>query len=263
MTSFTELMAAAERSETSLIAHPPEEWMQGRTIYGGLTAAYCHEAARLIAPEAPPLRSATVAFIGPAGGEVEARAEVLRAGRNVQFIGADLTGEKGIAARCQFAFGAARPSMFDEFHIPAPSVPAPEECPPMIPEGAFMRPSFASKFNSHLAAGGIPVSGSDKHDHLIWIRHRDREAAGMSAMLAIADMPPPAMFAKFPEPAPISSVTWMVNVLVEDFETEDGWWLMQTRADHAQAGYSSQDMLIWNASGQPVIAARQSVALFL
>lgn len=263
MTSFTELMAAAERSETRLIAHPPAEWMQGRTIYGGLTAAYCHEAARLVAPDAPPLRSATIAFIGPAGGEVEARAEVLRAGRNVQFIGADLIGEKGIAARCQFAFGAGRESIFDEVHMPAPSVPAPADCPPLIPEGAIGGPSFATKFDTRLARGGFPLSGSGEHDHLLWIRHRDPDAVGMSAMLAIADMPPPAMLAKFPAPAPVSSITWMLNVLVEEFRTEDGWWLLQTRAEHARAGYSSQDMLIWNAAGAPAIAARQSVALFL
>ena len=47
--------------------------MQGKTTYGGLSAALCLEGARRLLLEdggsLPPLRSASVAFVGAAGGE--------------------------------------------------------------------------------------------------------------------------------------------------------------------------------------------------
>jgi acyl-CoA thioesterase len=84
----------------------------------------------------------------------------------------------------------------------------------------------------------------------------------MVALLALADMPPPALMAMFTELAPISSMTWMVNVLCDEPRTRDGWWLLQSRAENASQGYSSQDMLVWNRDGELVIAGRQNVAIF-
>jgi len=106
------------------------------------------------------------------------------------------------------------------------------------------------------------VSGSDEHDHYIWVRHRDEKATGIVALLALADMPPPALMPMFSEYAPISSMTWMANILTDKPATRDGWWLLQSRAEHAIEGYSSQDMLVWNSDGEMVIAGRQSVAIF-
>ncbi len=70
------------------------------------------------------------------------------------------------------------------------------------------------------------------------------------------------MMPKFTEMAPISSMTWMVNVLTDEPKTRDGWWLLESRAEHAADGYSSQDMLVWNRDGDLVIAGRQSVTIF-
>ncbi|MGD9799873.1 MAG: acyl-CoA thioesterase domain-containing protein, partial [Parvularculaceae bacterium] len=48
-----------------------DNWLQGRTVYGGMTAALCLEAAQRAVPGLPPLRSAQVSFIGPAEGDLE------------------------------------------------------------------------------------------------------------------------------------------------------------------------------------------------
>ena len=107
---FTELAGGAPYSDGALTQTIPPKWMQGRTTYGGLTAALCLETAMRAFPELPPLRSAQVSFIGPAGGAVEGRARMLRQGKSVTFVEADLFGEKGIATRATFAFGGARAS---------------------------------------------------------------------------------------------------------------------------------------------------------
>ncbi|MEL7488707.1 MAG: thioesterase family protein, partial [Pseudomonadota bacterium] len=248
-------------SERMSAVDVPEQWMQGRTLYGGLSAALCLEAALRAFPDAPPLRSAQISFVGPAGGAVSMKATMLRQGRSVTFIGADLFGEKGLATRAVFCFGAARESMFDRDFTEAPDAPGVEESDVFIPEG--LGPSFAQFYDNRLAKGGRPISGVAEHDHYIWVRHRDQKADDIVALLALADMPPPAMLPMFPQPAPISSMTWMLNFLTDKPATEDGWWLMQTRAENAGEGYSSQDMMVWNAERKLVIAGRQSVAIFI
>ena len=238
----------------------PDDWMQGRTTYGGLSAALCLEAALSTFPDLPPLRSATMAFIGPAGGGVEGRAKLLRRGKSVTFVEAEVAGEKGIATRCVFAFGAARPSEFDKSFTPAPPLPAPEACEPYAPDG--FGPSFVQHFDTRLAKGARPMTGSNEHDHFIWVRHKDENAKSVTALLALADMPPPAVFPMATRFEPISSMTWCVNLLTDHAETRDGWWLLESRAENASQGYSSQDMLVWNRDGELVIAGRQSVAIF-
>ena len=61
----------------------------------------------------------------------------------------------------------------------------------------------------------------------------------------------------FPQGAPISTMTWSLDVLSDAPATTDGWWLIQSRADAANQGYSAQSMTLWNADGTPVIVARQ------
>ncbi|HBS34108.1 MAG TPA: thioesterase family protein, partial [Parvularcula sp.] len=57
--------------------------------------------------------------------------------------------------------------------------------------------------------------------------------------------------------------TWGLNFLTDHPTTEDGWWLLESRAENAAEGYSSQDMFVWSRKGEPVIAGRQSVAIFI
>lgn len=260
-TSFSELMASVEITSDTLGVHIPEDWMQGRTTYGGLSSALCLETAQRSFPDLPPLRSALVSFIGPAGGAVSGEARILRQGKSVTFVEADISGESGLATRSVFAFGASRESMFDQVWTPEPNLPEPEDCEPFIPPN--LGPNFASHFETGLAKGARPGTGSKEHDHFIWVRHRDNAAAGIVALLALADMPPPAVMPMFPTFKPVSSMTWHLNFLTDEPQTRDGWWLLQSRAENAAQGYSSQDMLVWNRDRRLVIAGRQSVAVFL
>lgn len=260
-TSFTDLMRSGVFNDGVYSLTIPEDWMQGRTTYGGLSAAICHETAVRSFADLPPLRSAMVSFVGPAGGAVEGRAAMLREGKSVRFVEADVRGEKGLATRTAFAFGVARASAFNAIYAPEPQAPPPDECPVYMDVG--MGPHFAGHFETRLVRGGRPMSGSREHDHFIWVRHKDQGAEGLTALLALADMPPPAVMPMFTEFAPISSMTWMVNVMTDAPQTEDGWWLLRSRAENASNGYSSQDMLIWNTSGELVVAGRQSVAIFV
>jgi acyl-CoA thioesterase len=63
--NYTDLLSSiAFGADQSSRVTVPEDWMQGRTTYGGLTAALCLKAALPLAGDRP-LRSAQIAFVGP------------------------------------------------------------------------------------------------------------------------------------------------------------------------------------------------------
>ena len=259
--NYSEVIAAFDRGG-AFKGRVAENWLQGRTVYGGMTAALCLEGALKAFPDLPPLRSAQISFIGPAEGELDVAPAILRQGKSVTFVNADIIGDKGLAARAVFAFGAARLSIFNTHFTPPPPLPDPSAANRFFPSDDA-GPGFARNFDVRLAKGGVPLTASKETDHYLWIRHRDRRAETLSGLLALADMPPPAVFPMFPHFAPISTMTWSLNFLTDHPQTEDGWWLLESRAENAAEGYSSQDMFVWNAKGEPVIAGRQSVAIFI
>lgn len=238
----------------------PDNWLQGRTTYGGLSAAICLRAAQLEHASLPPLRSAQINFIGPVSGTTTTTITTLRQGKSVTCIAADMYSEHGLATHATFVFGHSRDSRLAADFTQPPKVPSFADSPDFFQSP--QRPEFAKHFECQLAQGGHPLTGSREHEHYIWVRHKDREATGTTALIGIADMPPPAVLPMFKEFAPISSVNWTMNFLSHDLTTQDGWWLMRSAAEHVRDGYSSQDMQVWNSDGKLIISAMQNVAIF-
>ncbi|RBP50928.1 thioesterase family protein [Arenicella xantha] len=259
--SFSELLDNLDSvSPESWSVTITPNWMQGRTTYGGLSAALCLQAVLQEYSDLPPLRSAQINFIGPVGGTVSIKTSILRQGRSVCFISAEMWGEKGLGTHAVFCFGAKRESRLNSDFTSRPTVPNIADSVEFFDTG--QGPEFARNYDCVLASGGRPISGSKISEHYIWVRHKDRQANNLAALVGIADMPPPAVLPMFEDFAPISSMNWTLNFLSEDISTEDGWWLMRSAAEHARDGYSSQDMQVWNSEGKLVISALQSVALF-
>jgi acyl-CoA thioesterase len=263
MTTFCSLLAAMTPEADSFRVTIPDDWLQGRTAYGGLSAALCVEAARRAVPNLPPLRSAQFTLIGPASGPLTMTPSVLRRGKSAVFVGVDLTGEAGLAARAVLSFGVARPSAIAYENLPMPAVKRIADSEPFFP-GERSPISFQQHFESRLAGGTRPVTPGSTPEYLVWFRHRDEGAhAGLVPLIALADAPPPAIMAMFPQFAPISTMTWTMDVLTDEPRTTDGWWLIRSAAETSHQGYSTQAMMVWNADGAPVIAHRQNVAIFI
>lgn len=250
------LLAAATPTASGFRSRIPDHWLQGRTAYGGLSAALALEAVLRRWPDLPPLRSAQIAFIGPLSGEVEVSTELLRRGRNAAFIQADLRSEAGLGLRATFVFMAAQDSHVD--HPPKPLVvEAPEDLPSFQPPANVVAFAQNFAFRQRVMDQGVP-------DIRNWAQLRQRGGLHpMVELMAVGDVLPPAAMALFTRAGPISSLNWQVNLLTDRPATRDGWWLLRATADQAQQGSSSQRMGIWNSDGQPIAAMTQSVALFV
>lgn len=254
--NLTDSLAGVTSTDSGFRTAIPESWLQGRTAYGGLSAALALEAAMRTEPDLPPLRSAQVAFIGPLAGDVTVTATKLRRGRNAAFIQSDLVSEAGLGLRATFVFMAPLPSAVTYDEAPRAAVPPP------VPEAKlYTGPEnyFTGNFNffDHKDLTG-PA------EWLRWARLREREGLHpMVELMAIGDaLPPGALKLVESKQAPVSSLNWQINFVTAEPATDDGWWLLHARADKARNGYSSQRMSLWNAQGELIAEAMQGVAIF-
>lgn len=256
MTTLAEALGALEPMDgAGWRGMIPDNWLQGRTAYGGFSTALALHAAKASDTDLPPLRSAQVAFIGPLSGPVMITAHRLRRGRTAAFIQADVESEAGLGLRATFVFMAPLASRIDHQTGSAPD---------------FARPDANTRIYRGLPT--VPFTqnfeyvdqreGTSSAEWVRWTRLADRTALDPEVeLIAIADALPPAALRLVGEHVPLSSMTWLLNVLAPP-ATRDGWWLLRAASDYARGGASSQDMAVWDADRRPVASQMQSVALF-
>jgi acyl-CoA thioesterase len=255
MTALASILESAEPIDGGFRFAIPVNWLQGRTAYGGLSSALALHAAKASDVDLPPLRSALIAFVGPLSGEVTVTAKRLRRGRNAAFVEASIESAAGLGFRATFVFMSdVASTIAHDASVVASHRPPASDAKLYVGPPEF----FTSNFDFlDLKAEAGPV------EWLRWGRLRERDGLDPEvALMAIADALPPAALKLLGGPAPVSSLTWQVNVLRPRAETRDGWWLLHTDTDRAIGGYSSQRMTIWDADGVPVIDAMQGVAVF-
>ena len=281
MLSFTQLLDSSTDQQEGRIGYPLDDcWMQGRAIYGGLSAALCLDGARKLFPALPPLRSASINFIGIASEKIWVEATVLRQGKSVTYVSSRLISEQGIVCDAVLCFGAARVSTLDanygdKLYGDKTAIAGPDDAHSFYERdekdgekgdkkgvNTKKRPKFIQHFDTRVVKSEVPFSGSADPGYELWVRHADQNAKGIVALVALADMPPPAVMPALTQPAPVSSMTWAFNVLTDEFSQQGDWWLLGSFAEHAKDGYSSQNMTIHDESGELVVAGRQNVAVF-
>ena len=250
------ILSATRPIEGGFRATVTDNWYQGRTAFGGLSAALALHAAQNLVPALPPLRSSQVSFIGPVAGEVEVRARLLRQGRNATWIGTEITTEGSVVLTTTFVFMGAV-----ESNIHYAGIERPEGLtPPHLAKRARGGPGFIHNFDWR-----YPCGPNEEGPPQVFRWVRMNESDGLDPMVelqCIADVLPPGVMRLMTRPGPISSMTWLCNMLTPEPRTDDGWWLLRSIGNYAEKGCSSQEMTVWNASGEPVMTGMQSVAVF-
>jgi acyl-CoA thioesterase len=236
----------------------PATWHQGRTCYGGLSAALAYHAASLTAEDLPPLLSGQVAFSGPLSGEVEISTRILRRGRNSAFIKSEIAIGDEIGLSCTFVFMARR-----ESHIDFEAVPRPEF--PPTPDDANTRSGPPEFFTHNMDYPEKRLTlGQGKARLANWHRLKAYETVDPIAnLICMGDALPPSAMGLMQKEGMISSINWQFNLLTAAPETDNGWWFLDSETHHAAHGASSQYMTVWNSRGEPMMTGMQSVALFV
>ncbi|MCJ1960588.1 thioesterase family protein [Novosphingobium mangrovi (ex Hu et al. 2023)] len=259
MPALVEMLSGAEALEDGFALAITPDWQQGRTAYGGLTSALAVEAARRVLPEPLPLRSAQFSMIAPLVGRIEARAKIVRAGRNAVWVTAELVGEKGTGflANCVFMHPRESVLALGGYALPDGLVPL-EDAPvfetKVLP--AFMQMHFDVRV-------AVPADRLQEADLCWWVRVRERDGldADVEAVL-LGDALPPAVLPHLPPRTPVSSMQWHVNMLNTAARPRDGWWLIRSTSRQSGHGLASEDILQWGEGGTPAVTGMQSVAVF-
>jgi len=260
---FSDLIQTAQFADGQLHIVIPDDWRQGRTTYGGLTAALAYHSAIQAFGDLPPLRSMQITFVGPVSSDPVFRPALLRRGKNVITIEVKGYCDDNCVVTACFLFGAPRQSAVS-LAYESPEFKAPGDCEPFAPEQVKRHlPAFLGHFDLRLERGSRPASSADEALIWSWCRHDDEAARdNIAGFLALADMLPPAAAAMLTRPSMMNSMNWQINFTVPHPETENGWWLIENRADTAGDGYSSQFMRYYNRSGALIAEGTQSVSIF-
>lgn len=237
-----------------------DDWLQGRSVFGGLQVAIAVRAMRTLVPDVP-LRTLQVLFAAPVPeGPVRAQAQVLRRGKSTMHVEARILNGSETLMQVVGVFGVARESVV---------AVTPQQ--PLVDDGQSIEfryipgvtPAFTQQFVSRWLRGSLPFTGSDTRQIVVEVAMRDSGNASEGHVLAIADLIPPIALSQLKKPSPGSSMTWMLEFITDRFDHLSlASWRVDAELVFAGAGYTSQSAMIWGPGGVPVALSRQSMVVF-
>jgi hypothetical protein len=258
---LSDLLQAMARDGDGWTASVDESWLQGRSVFGGVQAALALRAMREHVVGALPLRTMQVTFVAPVpAGTIRLQSRLLRRGSSATQVEARIVAGDATLLLAVGVFGAARESV-----VVAPPPPGP-------PRGELelrMRtvpgytPAFMHHFDACWRRGGLPSSGSPSREQQIELALHDRGPASEEHVIAFADFTPPIALSMLDRFAPASSMTWMLEMLVEDVSTFPlAGWRVDVHLDAGARGYTSQSLVLRAPDDTPVAIGTQNMVVF-
>jgi|TARA_B110000238_G_scaffold24971_1_gene24115 acyl-CoA thioesterase len=261
-TNLGDILSGLENSDSNSTRFS-ENWSQGRSAFGGLSAAFAVTTMRKKLAQPQTIRSLMVSFIAPViPGEVNVEATVLRQGRNVTQCSANVISEGQIALQAMAAFGNSREAFKPATagHKVLPS----RDNGITFSDNAKRLPHFLQYFDGCWIDGGIPFSGSYKPYLNMWVRHKqDVSRFPIEKLVAIADIPPPVLLSHFEKPpVPASSLTWSLEFVEPPEKITGEWFYLEFVVEAAADGYTQQSGKIYDELGRLVALTRQCMVYF-
>jgi acyl-CoA thioesterase len=254
---FANLIDAVPADTRPVTLPGAENWMQGRTLFGGASAALALASIQKAMPDLPPFRAAQIGFVAPVGANLAFKVEMVRQGRNVTQVRSDIASDGKLALTALMLFGESREA--NALHPAGKADPwpgAPEECEQLPSPPNFFTQNMEIRRAQDERGPGVPIVRR-------WVRLQDRDGLDpVIQALVLGDALPPGSMRVMQRQGPLSSINWSFNLLDPEAKTRDGWFLAEAASDHADHGYSSERLRLWNADGEQVLAGMQAAAIF-
>jgi len=271
LTPLSIILARRARLAGEVQFDVPDDWLQGRTSFGGLVSVFAAQAMRDVAdtgwPDTVHLRALQTNFIAPVeSGALSVRVQVLREGKNVRQVQALVRQRDETVALMVGVFGSDRATSVPPL---LPRRPEPAKAPDDIGRAPFVpgrRPAFTAHFDMRWSDGAPPFSGGSGEHASIHVRLADADAADIHPELMtvlMADVSPTPVLTQFTTPTPASSVSWALELRpLASEEALGGWWRADNRAVAASGGYVNQQGMLWAPSGALAALAYQVVTVY-
>lgn len=281
LTPIADILDRRRTDEAGTHFQTTEDWAQGRTIFGGLTAALMLQsirdrmghgaagetgAANGTAADRPghrALRSLQLVFAAPVPfGPTRVQSTILRAGKSATLARAEIIGTDGAAALVTAAFGESRSSAI---HVPTEQGAAvinPQDLPelPYFPQ---IVPAFLQQVRLRWARGTFPYSGSAETATSIYLHWRSPIPDTETGILLYADAVPSPVLSMLPGFAQASSLTWSLEIPDGSATLPlDGWVRMDNHLESVAGGYAHHHSRLFDDQGRLRAISRQVVSFF-
>lgn len=261
--TFSDILKQLQPQAQGWTATVGDDWLQGRSVFGGLQAALGVRAMRERVPAGIPLRSLQTTFIAPLpAGTVRVQAVVLREGKSALHVQASLWDGDQLACLMVGIFGRSRESVI-ALELPPLRVEKTSAQAQELPFIPGVTPAFTRHIEFRWALGGFPYMGAAQAHTQIYVRMREEPQVGEAEVIALADAIPSPGLSLLKKPAAASSLTWTLELLRDDHErSATAPWLMDAQVSAARDGYLNQTATLWDPQGRAVALSRQTVVVF-
>ncbi len=213
----------------------PPGWMQGRSVFGGLTVAAAAGLGQLQVAADRRLRTVNAQLLSPLEpGAVAGQPRILRAGKNVSFVEVRLLQAGCEVAVVELVFARPRKSTL----AVTPARRRWRQDPEMLsdlPYVAGITPEFTQHIAFRWARGGLPFSGASEANMAGYCRFRP-PSGGVEGALGLLDAWPCPSLALLEAPTPASTVMWTAH-LFDVPDTFDGWFAFEYETVVAADGF--------------------------
>jgi len=264
MQSLAQILAAFAARDSAYRATIEADWLQGRTLFGGIIAALANNAMRQLVPQDRALRALQIVYVGPnSEGEVDFAPRVLRAGKAVTLTSCVARSGGDVTMTATAMYGAARESML-RIQPPVDTLPVQAEQLSDIPQRPGM-PSFLQHYHQRWARGAPPFSCATDSRMSVYLRYRNEDAQRTSEThaLALMDAIPTPALALMTQPGPASTLSWTLDILDHQFDFGmNEWWRLNAAVDAAADGYVTHSGMVINPAGRVAAISRQAVVVY-
>ncbi|MEJ2042679.1 MAG: thioesterase family protein [Reinekea sp.] len=262
MIPIDDLLAGAVDGQPLVV---PESWGQGRTAFGGLSAAVLNRVMDNAVADDRHMRVQNTQFIAPllTNQPFDIQLSHLRDGKNVTQLQASLIQNGQLSVQATAAYGFDRPSKINVAAAPVAIAQTPVKASwlPQIPK---VTPKFFRYIDIKFDQGGYPFMGKKTSHYHGWIRFSQPPAQITGAhLIALIDAWPPTVLQQLRLPTPASTLSWNVEFIHPHPPIQGSDWLAY-RAETAQAsdGYAHTEARIYTGDGTLLALSRQLVTVF-
>ena len=259
-TPFSALLAQATIEGGRMRVQVPPDWLQGRTVFGGLQGALAVRAMRSQVPASLPLRTLQATLIAPSTGDLEIETQLLRTGKNATHVEARIF-EKGTL--CAIVIGVFGARLTSSVSLQPTQAPVGNEQAIAMPFIAGMMPNFIQHYDARLVRGAFPFTRSAVDESVYEVDLKDQQSPDEYSVVALTDFPPPLALAHLSRPAPGSTLTWMLELLSDDFsQLPRQGFRVDVKLLAARDGYTQQATMVWSKEGAPLALGHQTMLVF-
>ncbi|MCF2856062.1 thioesterase family protein [Pseudoalteromonas sp. SMS1] len=265
---FDSLISSQQLQENPCQLTVPETWSQGRTVFGGLSAALMMKHMYLhINDSERNMLSFSCNFVAPllAQTPFHISTKTLRSGKSVTQVETTITQNDSVCLVSLGCFGVHRNSKINVATIDTPQKLSSEinnKQTLKYVEGLF--PAFIQNIDLNLQHGAMPFSGANCTEIHGWMRFKQHSKNTLNELhvLALADAWPPTLLQLCDAPSPASTVSWYIE-FIQPLALKGSQWLgYQVLTHQANGGYGTEDAKIFSQSGELLALSRQTVAVF-